>query len=254
VGGGRRFLFLAPWEGCTLLGTAYRVHPRPAEVRVGPEDWRDLLDDAREAMPGLALRDADVVHVHAGLLPLDAAGRRLADRAWAVHHGARGGPRGFVTVAGVKYTTARAVAEQVVRRLLRLLGRPATEAPGSGTLGQDGFVADASAGSGAARLQALHGARWAQAAQGPGWDLPVFPGSAVLQGEVRHAVRAEMAMHLDDVVLRRTDLGTRGEPPAQAIAAVADLMAAELRWDGARRAAEIARVGAAYRPLRGGGD
>jgi glycerol-3-phosphate dehydrogenase len=82
----------------------------------------------------------------------------------------------------------------------------------------------------------------------------VFPGSAVLQGEVRHAVRAEMAMHLDDVVLRRTDLGTRGEPPAQAIAAVADLMAAELRWDGARRAAEIARVGAAYRPLRGGGD
>ncbi len=254
VGGGGRFLFLAPWEGHTLLGTAYRVHPGGAEVRCGPEDWRDLLDDARQAMPALGLRDEDVVHVHAGLLPLDGEGKRLADRAWVVHHAARGGPAGLVTVAGVKYTTARAVAERVVIELLRRLGRPATVPPGSGTLGQDGFVPDASAGSGTARLQALHGARWAEVAQGKGWEAPVASGSAVLRGEILHAVRSEMAIHLDDVVLRRTDLGTAGAPAPEVLHAVADLVASELRWDERRRAAELGRVEAAYRPLRGGGN
>jgi len=184
----------------------------------------------------------------AGLLPLDASGRRLAERAYVVNHGARGGPQGLVTVAGVKYTTARAVAEGVVMRALRLLGRAGVVPPGSGTLGHDRIVA-APAGPGASRLHALHGARWVQVAQGPGWDVPVAPGSAVLRGEILHAARSEMAIHLDDVVLRRTDLGTRGEPAPQALAAVADLLAAELGWDEARRAAELARVTAAYRPL-----
>ena len=252
VGGGRRFLFLAPWEGRTLLGTSYRVHQGAADVQVGPEDWRDLLDDAREAIPGLKLREEDVVHVHAGLLPLDPGGKGLADRAWVVHHGARGGPRGLVTVAGVKYTTGRAVAEQVVLRILRRLGRPATAPPRSGTLGHDGFVADAPPGSGAARLQALHGARWARVAEATGWDAPVAPGSAVLAGEILHAVRSEMAVHLDDVVLRRTDLGTTGEPAPRALRAVAELMGAELGWDARRHARELGRVEAAYRPLRGG--
>jgi glycerol-3-phosphate dehydrogenase len=51
-------------------------------------------------------------------------------------------------------------------------------------------------------------------AEATGWDAPVAPGSAVLAGEILHAVRSEMAVHLDDVVLRRTDLGTTGEPRA----------------------------------------
>ena len=66
-----------------------------------------------------------------------------------------------------------------------------------------------------------------------------------------HAVRAEMAIHLDDVVLRRTDLGTRGRPELPVLEAVADAMASELGWDAARRTRELARVERAYRPLHG---
>jgi glycerol-3-phosphate dehydrogenase len=255
VGGGRRFLFVAPWQGRTLLGTSYRVHDPREPVAPGPAEWGDLLEDAREALPGLPLRDEEVVHVHAGLLPLHpgTAVPRLADRPLLVDHAASGGPEGLLTLIGVKYTTARAAAERAVLRLLRRLGRDGAVTGGSGTLGHDGTAAAAPAEPGAARLHALHGVRWRQAAQGTDWETPVAPGSAVLRGEVRHAVRAEMAIHLDDVVLRRTDLGTRGVPGATELAAVADLVAGELGWGLDRRAAELARVEAAYRPLRRSG-
>jgi glycerol-3-phosphate dehydrogenase len=248
-----RYLFLAPWEGRTLLGTSYRTHAG-GEVEIRRDDWIDLLQEANEAMPALRLEEADVVHVHAGLLPLEAgSGSPLADRPQIVDHGRAGGPRGIWTVVGVKYTTARAVAENAVIRLVRALGRGAVPAPGSGTLGHETIGAAAHPGRSAARLYALHGARWTFPAQEPGGDIPVHPDSPVLRAEVRHAVRAEMAIHLDDVVLRRTDLGTRGRPRPEVLGAVADSMASELGWDDKRRAAEVARVERAYRPLAGMG-
>ena len=131
------------------------------------------------------------------------------------------GPSHLLTVIGVKYTTARTVAEQAVLHLARRLGHRAAPLAGSGTLGHEGMGL-------------------------PGRD----PGGE-LRGQVLHAVRAEMAIHLDDVVLRRTDLGTRGRPEPAVLEAVADAMASELGWDGARKAAELARVERAYRSLLG---
>jgi glycerol-3-phosphate dehydrogenase len=57
--------------------------------------------------------------------------------------------------------------------------------------------------------------------------------------EVTHAVREEMALKLEDVILRRTDLGSGSHPGAIAIGRAADAMGAELGWSEARRRAEI---------------
>ncbi len=52
-------------------------------------------------------------------------------------------------------------------------------------------------------------------------------------------MRHEMALHLDDVVFRRTGLGTLGHPGVPAIKQAAELMRAELGWDETELANEI---------------
>jgi glycerol-3-phosphate dehydrogenase len=51
-----------------------------------------------------------------------------------------------------------------------------------------------------------------------------------------------MALHLDDVLMRRTGIGTLGRPSDAVIDRVVDLMAGELGWDATRRQAEIDRA------------
>ena len=127
IGGGRRFLFLAPQEETTLLGTWYGVADG-GEPDAGLERGsRMLLEDVNRACPDLGLTQADIVGRQWGRLPLEASrgGRPgpLADRPLLQ------GPRelGLANLHGVetvKFTTARAVAEAVIDRVAaRLPGR-----------------------------------------------------------------------------------------------------------------------------------
>jgi glycerol-3-phosphate dehydrogenase len=127
MGGGRRFLFLVPQEESTLLGTWYGLaHPDEPEAAL-EQGSRMLLEELDRACPDLGVTSADIVARHWGRLPLEARqdGRQtgLADRPLLA------GPRalGLANLSGaetVKYTTARAVAEQVIDRIAaRLPGR-----------------------------------------------------------------------------------------------------------------------------------
>jgi glycerol-3-phosphate dehydrogenase len=55
-----------------------------------------------------------------------------------------------------------------------------------------------------------------------------------------------MARHLDDIVLRRSELGTAGMPSDAELSAAAGIAAVELGWSDARAADELARARAAY--------
>ena len=68
------------------------------------------------------------------------------------------------------------------------------------------------------------------------------PETNVIGAQVIHAVRHEMALHLEDVVFRRTGLGTLGHPGVPAITQAAELMRRELGWDEAQHAREIAET------------
>jgi glycerol-3-phosphate dehydrogenase len=56
-------------------------------------------------------------------------------------------------------------------------------------------------------------------------QLRPLGSSHVLEAEVTHAVRSEMAMTLPDIVFRRTDLASGGLPDAEALGRCADLAA-----------------------------
>ena len=64
----------------------------------------------------------------------------------------------------------------------------------------------------------------------------------------RHlGVDAEMALTLEDVVMRRTGVGQLGEPSAAALHTTASLMASEFGWNADRIGSEIATVKSNFR-------
>jgi glycerol-3-phosphate dehydrogenase len=168
-----------------------------------------FLDEASRAFPWAEIGRADLTLVHEGLVPGrgDAAG--LSTRPRLHDHEAEDGLPGLVSVQGVKYTTARVVAERAVDLALRRIGRAATPCRTAAT--------------------ALP---WARPLAGP------------LQERVRLAVRAEMALTLADAVLRRLDLGTAGSPPEGDLAVVVRVMADELGWSASRVQIERSRLAA----------
>jgi glycerol-3-phosphate dehydrogenase len=200
-----RFLFIVPWEGRTIVGTSYEPAGAP------PTDPMAFLDEASRAFPWAGIGRADATLVHEGLVPGRGGASGLSTRPRLHDHEAEDGLPGLVSLQGVKYTTARAVAERAVDLVVRRLGR---ELPACRTA-----------------LTPLPGARR-------------LPGS--LEERTRCAVRDEMALTLTDAVLRRLDLGTAGPPPADELRAVACVMADELGWDSGRERAERDALAAFY--------
>jgi glycerol-3-phosphate dehydrogenase len=201
-----RFLFLVPWEDRTIVGTSYE----PAEA--APSDPLEFLDEAARAFPWAGIGRDDVTVVHEGLVPGRGGASGLSTRPRLHDHEAEDGLPGLVSLQGVKYTTARLVAERAVDILVRRLGR---SSPPCRTA-----------------MTPLPNAR---RLEGP------------LEAAARAAVRDEMALTLADAVLRRLDLGTAGPPPPGEVDTVVRVLAAELGWDEGRERAERAALGAFYR-------
>ena len=84
-------------------------------------------------------------------------------------------------------------------------------------------------------------------AEDPALQRPLTPGSNVTAAEVVHVIRHESAVHLTDIVLRRTAVGAGGHPGADLLAAAGAVAARELGWDQARLLQEIAAVEVTYR-------
>jgi len=204
-----RFLFVVPWSGGAMIGTDYG----PPGPRAATDAAR-FLDEAREAFPWAELRAKDVTLVHHGLVPGTGGAKGLATRQLLVdHQGAHDVP-GLVSVQGVKYTTARSVAEEAVDLVVRRLGKP--------------FPRSRTAETPLAHARPLSGS---------------------LEERARTAAREEMALTLCDAVLRRLDLGTSGPPAVGDLREVVGALASAHSWDPARVVAETKALEARYAML-----
>ncbi len=261
----RRLFFLVPWRDVTLAGTTYLdTGEAPDSFGVQDEEIETFLAEINAAYPPAELRREDVRLVHAGLVPVvgvrgERADVDLATRNEIRDHAAEGHP-GVMTVTGVKFTTARSVAEAAIDLAAAALGRSfapsvSAERPvyGGAIADPDALAAretrgafDAASADVLRRLIVHHGDRFrdllAEHAGDPAALRPIAEGAAATRAEVLHAVREEMAHRLSDVVLRRTDLGSAGHPGDAALAAAAGVMAKDLGWTPERTEAEIADV------------
>jgi glycerol-3-phosphate dehydrogenase len=72
------------------------------------------------------------------------------------------------------------------------------------------------------------------------------PAHPILAGEIAYAAEHAEALHLDDAVLRRTPLGSAGDPGPEALTRAAAIMGRVLGWTPARQDTEVARVRERY--------
>jgi glycerol-3-phosphate dehydrogenase len=218
VCGGHRFLFVVPQGATALLGTWYAVDEGSETRAVCERGVGSLLREFSEACPGVRLSPADVVRSQWGWLPLKDGlepGRAtaLAERPRIVDHASRDGIRGLLSVEGVKYTTARRVAERVVDRVFSRLGR--TSPP---------------CRTAEVRLDEL------------GRETYLQPNGTVGRADIMHAIREEMALKLSDIVFRRSYLGTLSGVSRITLEDMSQVAGAELGWDASRQEAEVEDV------------
>jgi glycerol-3-phosphate dehydrogenase len=208
-----RFVFVLPWEGVTLIGTTDVDHSGPIEtVQISPAETEYLLDAARFAFPVQELSLSDIQGTFAGVRPVVDSGK--ADPCKESREHVLWKESGLLTVAGGKLTTFRLMARDALRTCTAaiLRGRRDKVKPsGKQNRVLEDFHSELLGGLPPGlqlRLAGRYGEdapRVADCAQ-PG-EMDSVPGSPTPWAELRWAARAEGALHLDDLLLRRTRLG-----------------------------------------------
>ncbi len=260
-------LFVLPWQGHTLFATTDTGFTQdPDTVRPDADDIAALLNKVQTALPRLGLTRNDIVYAYAGLRPLvadtgDSVGQTygMSRGAEIVDHANEGGPIGLISALGGKWTTCRRLGEQVVDLAFDYI---AQNDPGCCTMKEpladtpDAPLAEfleaacarhsTLAPEQVKRLARLYGNRLddmlATACAEFTPDLP-----AHLAAQTAYAVDQEMAVCLDDVVLRRLTEGQTGEIDKAQIAAIAEYMSKRLNWSDAEKKRQIKTLNAGLR-------
>ena len=263
----RRVFLIVPWHNCALLGTTdtdFEGDP----ARVGPEraETEYLLAAANRVL-------------QRPLTPEDVAGGWAGLRALAIEPGKPGAnpsantrdyrfhqdpwASNFVSICGGKLTTARSVGEKltdyVVARsgaaLLRSsngLSSRLVPLPGGYTGSFEMYVHVASWDAvreydvplaTAERIVRTYGSRWRKVL-GPIRErkslAEPLPGSpALLVAEVEFAIAQEMAVTVEDFLLRRSGLNWTALTMPEAVPAVAEVFAGRFGWSAERRQAAL---------------
>jgi glycerol-3-phosphate dehydrogenase len=258
-------LFFIPWGDHWIVGTTDtdwsgdRAEPAPSE-----DDVEYILTAANRVL-ARPLTRADVVGVYAGLRPLidPAAGNGgKPTTKLSREHVVDVPVPGLASIAGGKFTTYRLMARDVIDAAVADFDRLGREVPASVTdqvplLGADGLAAVQAA---TLRLAEDYGVpreavehllgRYGTLAEevlglvrtDPGLARPLADGHPYLRAEVSYAVTHEDALHVEDVLMRRTRLFIEAaDGGAGAAADVAAIMGRLLGWSRRRRAAETRR-------------
>jgi glycerol-3-phosphate dehydrogenase len=264
---GPSVLFVIPWGRHWIVGTTdtdwnlSRDHPAASS-----RDIDYLLDQVNRVLRQPVSR-LDIQGVYAGLRPLLAGESEATSRLSREHAVVEPVP-GLVLIAGGKYTTYRVMARDAVDLATRYRrGVPASRTaflPLVGARGYRAVWADRerlAAGYGlplgrVERLLGRYGDRVGDLleliGQWPELARPVGGAPEYLLAEAYYAASAEGALHLDDVLTRRTRISVETLHRGVVCAAeVAGLIAPVLGWDGAVVRREVEHYAARVAAERG---
>jgi glycerol-3-phosphate dehydrogenase len=250
-------LFVIPWGRFWIVGTTDTdwhldlAHPVATSADI------DYILDHINAVIEEPITRADIVGTYAGLRPLLAKTDEDTTKLSREHVVAQAEP-GLVLIAGGKWTTYRVMAKDVVdaavanlpevvaesiTRSVPLLGASEYKARWNQ---REKLAADWSLTvSQVEHLLNRYGSMAAEVAglisENTAWSANL-PGSRdYLLAEVVYAVRFEGALHLEDVLARRTRMSFEArDGGAAAAVVVAEIMAAELGWSDDRAKKELA--------------
>ena len=249
-------LFIIPWDTHWIIGTTDTdwaldlAHPAASRA-----DIEYLLEQANRLLATPLTHD-DIVGVYAGLRPL-LAGESEATSQLSREHAVVSPVAGLVIVAGGKYTTYRVMAKDAVDAAVH--GLP-WKVPPSCTervplVGAEGYQAAWNQREARAQDAGLHVA-WVEhllrrygsltdellelVRERPELGEPLEGAPGYLRAEVCYAALAEGALHLDDILTRRTRISIETVDRGRAAAPyAAELVAPLLGWDAQDVAREV---------------
>jgi glycerol-3-phosphate dehydrogenase len=199
-----RIMFIIPWGDCSIVGTTDTDwRGDPAEVRAEPADVEYLLHEVRSILPDSPAKLSDVITTFAGVRALVRSDKSNPSNRPREHRVMQHGEN-LLSIVGGKYTTHRAIAQEVVDKTCELLGQ---DCPPCLT-----------ATSALPQRRPTHS----------GQRISIVPD--VFGSDITHACEDEMAMTVSDVMRRRTSLALSKHGGPETAASVAKLMVAPMRW------------------------
>jgi glycerol-3-phosphate dehydrogenase len=251
-------LFIIPWGRHWIIGTTdtdwslAKAHPAASARDI------DYLLEHVNAVLNSPLTREDVEGVYAGLRPLLSGEEESTSKLSREHVVGHPVP-GLVVVAGGKFTTYRVMAADAVDEAARTLDArvpdsctaeiPLTGADGYRALWNQRRALAEEAGIHVARVEHLlnrYGSNvhelFGPLRENPALAAPLPGADDYLAVEARYAVTHEGALHLDDVLARRTRISIESWDRGVAAApAVANLMADALGWSDEDKKREVGR-------------
>ncbi|HEY3066651.1 MAG TPA: glycerol-3-phosphate dehydrogenase/oxidase [Methylomirabilota bacterium] len=256
-----RMIFVIPWRDFSLVGTTDtdfegdldRVHATRREVEY-------LLEEVRQAVPDRRLALENVAYTYAGVRPLSYEEGRRASDVSRDHKVVAEEDGRFLSVTGTKLTCFRSLAAQLGDRVMKTLGRQAESR--TAQLALDGT--DEAAGAVEARawldvsaevaasglerdtlemLVTTYGRAYPRvvelAGKITGGAERLCPNNPEIVAQLHVAAHEEMAVSLQDVLLRRTGIGTSHCQGADCAESIGRRLAEMLGWTPRRLGAEL---------------
>lgn len=258
---GRPMFVLPWWDGRFMIGTTDLPYDGSIDdIAIDDDEVGYLLASANTIIPEAGLTPDDVLWSYSGVRPLPYVAD-LTDPASVsrdsdivIHDG---DSAGLMTVIGGKYTTHRALGEQVLRKIERQLGMPRAASPTrdarfpgapaeSVSRFRDTFIERSLLPERTARrLADVYGvlARPIEilAASHPELAEAIDDETGAIAAEVVHAVQEEGAVTLEDVLLRRTVIALNSDVGLACAPRAAAVLVAHAGWTPERAETEIAR-------------
>jgi glycerol-3-phosphate dehydrogenase len=257
-----RMIFVIPWREFSLVGTTDTdFEGDPDRLWATREEVTYLLEEVAKVLPDKRATFDNVSYTYAGVRPLSFEPGASASKVSRDHKVIPEGPDGrFFSVTGTKLTCFRSLAEDVGNRVMRALGRD--QAPRTARLTLDGAdeevgkiearvwmdVSEEMAVTGLSRgtlrtLVETYGRAYPRVLE-LGRKLPdgferLCPSNPEIVAQLHHALREELAVSLQDVLLRRTGIGQSRCQGLDCAESIAARMAELGGWSRRRLDAEL---------------
>jgi glycerol-3-phosphate dehydrogenase len=248
-----RVMFAIPWQNQTLVGTTDTYFDGdPAEVAADRDDIEYILAAVNRAFPDSGVRASDVISSFAGLRPLVAPDQDRSESEVSRDDQIWESAAGLISLGGGKLTTHRHVAERLVDRAVKRLGRPfgpcrtaSVPLPAAEGVAPGGPL-ETLPTSARQHLQQRYGSLAEDVVEGgdPSADRDERLVSDLpdLRDEVLHAVDRELAVEIDDILERRLKVALRSRERSGAVVeVVAEILGQRLGWDSSRVEEEVLR-------------
>ena len=252
---GKRFFFFVPWKNHTMIGTTYNIYDDdPSRLKAEEKDLIEIVEEVNLIYPSANLKVDDLTFYHVGILPRDATQDPFsceiqpAKKSHIIDEGTLSGVKGLYSILSVKYTTAPTIAIKLVKLLKKMHPEISANSP------IIRFAENMSTNKEYNPLFNKYGRHSYMIEDYSKKEISLkeklFDGEDLTEAEIKYFIEEECALRLEDIVFRRSDIGSYSFPGKNLLTALAFRMSMYLKWDKDKVNKEVEDVISRYSPLK----